>query len=231
MKIGIVVPNVRMTEKQLAERRNFLMKNAQPGTEILMIKLEKGPLSIESSLEHEQAGYYIAKKIGELTIEGYHAFITWCGEDAGLTSAREVTWVPVIGPFQSSCSNAILLGHKFSIIAPMVQRAFIERKVWELGLGSRLASVRSLGIPVIEVRNNLKKAFSLLEKECKKAVEKDGADVIIFSCMALFGAARSLMEKLKVPIVDPALAALKMAETFVSLGLTHSKISYPFPPK
>jgi Asp/Glu/hydantoin racemase len=40
-----------------------------------------------------------------------------------------------------------------------------------------------------------------------------------------------LMEKLKVPVVDPALAALKMAETFVSLGLAHSKFSYPFPPK
>jgi allantoin racemase len=231
MKIGIIVPNIQMTGRQLEERKDFLMKKAQPGTEIEMIKLEQGPLSIESSFEHEQAGYYMAKRIRELNREGYHAFITWCGEDAGLTSAREVTRVPVIGPFQSSCSAAILLGHKLSIIAPMVQKAFMERKVWELGLGPRLASIRSLEIPVLQVRKNLTKTFLLLEKECERAVRKDGADVIIFSCMALFGAAKSLMEKLKIPIVDPALAALKMAETFVSLGLTHSKISYPFPPK
>jgi Asp/Glu/hydantoin racemase len=49
--------------------------------------------------------------------------------------------------------------------------------------------------------------------------------------MALFGLANSLTKKLNAPIIDPALAALKMAEMVVHMGVTHSKISYPFPPK
>jgi len=231
MKIGVIIPNVLMTKQQIEERKNFLMEVANRDTIVFMFKLEKGPVSIESSGEHEQAGFYIREKIRTLEKEGFEAFITWCGEDAGLTSSREVTRVPIIGPFQSSCSIAIMLGHKFSIIAPMVQKAFMERKVWELGLGARLASIRSLGIPVTEVRKDLKKTYSLLEKECDKAVKKDGADVIILSCMALFGMADRLMEKIKVPIIDPALAALKVAEMLISVGLTHSKISFPFPPK
>jgi allantoin racemase len=231
MKIGIIVPNIQMTERQLKERKDFLMRKIQTKTEIEMIKLEQGPLCIESSLEHEQAGYFIAKKISELNKEKYQAFIIWCGEDAGLTSAREVSKVPVIGPFQSSCSIAILLGHKFSIIGPMVQKAFIERKVWELGLGFRLASIRSIGIPVLQVRKNLNKTFILLERECERAIRNDGADVIVLSCMALFGMANSLIEKFGIPIIDPALAALKMAETFTSLRLTHSRITYNLPIK
>ena len=188
-------------------------------------------MSIESSLEHEQAGYFMATKVRELEEKGYDAFITWCGEDAGLSSAREVTRVPVIGPFQSSCSVAITLGHQFSIVAPMVQRAFMERKVWELGLGQRLASIRSLGVPVLEVRRDLRRSTLLLEKECAKAIKEDHADAIVLSCMALFGMAGSLAKKLKVPVIDPALAALKMTEMVVGLGLGHSKLSYPFPPK
>jgi len=231
MKIGVIVPNRRMTERQLAERRKFLLKYAQKDTEVVMIRLDEGPISIESSIEHEQAGYSIAKKVHEIESMGYHAFIPWCGEDAGLVSAREVTRIPVIGPFQSSCSIGLTLGHKFSIIAPMVQRVFMERKVWELGLGPRLASIRAFGIPVVEVRKDLKKTTLLLERECRKAIEKDGADVLLFSCMALFGLAAPLMKKLKVPIIDPALASLKMAEMVNPLGLTHSKSSYPFPPK
>ncbi len=231
MKIGVVVPNINMTEEQLEERRTFLLEKSEKGVEIVMIRLEEGPISIESALEHEHAGYSMAKKIRQIDKMGYHAFITWCGEDAGLVPAREVTRVPVIGPFQSSCAVALTLGHKFSIIAPMVQKAFMERKVWELGLGARLASIRALGVPVADVRRDLKKTALLLEKEGREAIEKDGADVMVLSCMALFGLAAPLMKKLKVPIVDPALASLKMAEMMAPLGLTHSKISYPFPPK
>ena len=231
MKVGILVPNIKMTAAQLDERRCFLMKNAQKETEVVMVKLDEGPVSIESSFEHEQAGYHMAARVRALEGNGFDAFITWCGEDAGLASAREVTRVPVIGPFQSSCSIAITLGHKFSIIAPMVQKAFMEGKVWSLGLGPRLASIRSLGLPVLEVRKDLRRATLLLEETCRKAIRDDGADVIILSCMALFGLAKALTKKLGIPVIDPALAALKMAETLISLDLAHSKVSYPFPPK
>jgi len=231
MKIGVIVHNIVLTDKELEERRKFLTKHALNETEVAMIKSQKGPISIESALEHEQAGYYMGMQMPELEKGGYDAFITWCAEDAGLVSSREITEIPVIGPFQSSCSIAIMLGHKFSIIGPMVHLAFIERKVWEQGLGARLASIRSLGIPVTEARRDLKKTYLLLKNECEKAIMKDGADVIILSCLALFGLASQLMEEIKVPVIDPALAALKMAEMQISLHLTHSKITYPFPPK
>jgi allantoin racemase len=231
MKIGVVVHNVALSEEQLEDRRRFLMNHALERTDVVMIKPREGPISIESSFEHEQAGYYMAMRIRELEKNGYDAFITWCAEDAGLVSSRQITKIPVIGPLESSCSIAIILGHKFSIIGLMVQRAFMERKVWELGLGSRLASIRSLDIPVTEARNDLKRTYALLKRECKEAVKKDGADVVVLSCLALFGLASQLMKELKAPVIDPALAALKVAEMHVSLGLTHSKATYPFPPR
>ncbi|NIM45270.1 MAG: hypothetical protein GTO54_06505 [Nitrososphaeria archaeon] len=43
--------------------------------------------------------------------------------------------------------------------------------------------------------------------------------------------AEELGDKLGVPVIDPTAAALKMAESLVDLGLSHSKLVYPKPPE
>jgi allantoin racemase len=231
VKIAIIVPNVEMPAELLENRLTFLKRHAHPRTEITMIKLQHGPISIESSVEHEMAGYYMVEKLLEMEHSGYDAFIMWCGEDAGVVSAREVTDLPVVGPFEASCAMALTLGHKFSVLGAMAQKAFMERKVWSLGLGAKLASIRSLGVSVIQVQRDRDYVKQVLEERCEKAVREDGADVLILSCMALLGMAGELKGRISAPIVDPGLAALKMAETLVGMGLTHSKRSFPFPPK
>jgi allantoin racemase len=67
-------------------------------------------------------------------------------------------------------------------------------------------------------------------QEAKKAIDEDGADVIVLGCTALSHAATDLSERLEVPVVDPAGAAIKMAIDLVELGLSHSKVAYPKPP-
>ena len=39
-----------------------------------------------------------------------------------------------------------------------------------------------------------------------------------------------LTEEIGVPAVNPVKAAVKMAETLIDLGITHSKRAYPVPP-
>ena len=40
---------------------------------------------------------------------------------------------------------------------------------------------------------------------------------------------KKLSDELRVPVINPAKAAVRMAETFVDFNMTHSKISYPIP--
>jgi allantoin racemase len=229
MRVAVIVPNREMPDESIRQRQAFLMEHAAPGTEVSMFRMEKGPVTIESSLEHELAGYQMAEKIRSLGEDGFDAFISWCGEDAGVFSGREVASVPVVGPFKASCAMAIQLGHKFSVIGPTVQRAFMEQRVWGLGLGARLASVRSLGLSVLEAQRARDRVRDLLERECRMAAEQDGADVIVLACMALYGMAGTLQAASQIPVIDPALAALKTAETMVALGVSHSKRAYPSP--
>jgi allantoin racemase len=229
MKIGIIVPNVGMSKEQLEERLTFLKGICNPDTEIEMIKNSEGPLSIESEFEHQEASVQIIKTIMKLKSQGYDAFIPWCGGDPGITSGREVTAVPVVGPFQSSCSIAILLGYKFSIITPSTNPRLIEERIHSLHLGDRLASIRMLNIPVLELRQDISKTINILKDMAQKMIQEDGADVIILSCLGLFGVPSQLMGLIQVPIIDPAWAAVKMAETIVTMGLKHNKIAYPYP--
>jgi allantoin racemase len=229
MKIGIIVPNVTMENKQLEERRGYLMKFARKGTEIVMVRNTKGPVSIESEFEHEQGSVEIVKTIMKLQNDGFDAFIPWCGGDPGIVAGRERSSIPVIGPFQSSCALATILGFSFSIITPETNPRLIESRLCALGLKERMASIIQLNIPVLELREDLQKTISVLEERCQKAVSEDGADAIVFSCMGLFGIAEQLSERIRVPVIDPALAALSMAETVVNMRLTHSPLAYPFP--
>lgn len=229
MKIGIIVPNIELTVDHLEERRLFLQKFASENTIIEVIKNDEGPISIESEFEHEEGSVQIVRTIMRLQSEEFDAFIPWCGGDPGVVSGREMSSLPVIGPFQSSCAIASLLGFSFSILTPRTNPRLIEGRLKLIGLRERLASIRQLDLPVLGVRDDLDQVTALLESECRKAVTEDGADTIIFGCMALFGIAERLKGAVDVPLIDPALAALSMTESLVKMKLTHSTLAYPFP--
>ena len=63
----------------------------------------------------------------------------------------------------------------------------------------------------------------------KSMVEDDGADVIVTTCMGFFGLSEELMKRVPVPVVDPGWAAVRMAETCVRMGMSHSKGTYAYP--
>ena len=70
-------------------------------------------------------------------------------------------------------------------------------------------------------------------EEARHALTSDGADCIILGCLSLAFALfdRELAQALGVPVINPALAALKQLESLVSLGVSHSKVAYRLPPK
>jgi allantoin racemase len=67
-----------------------------------------------------------------------------------------------------------------------------------------------------------------LLKQGRKAIEEDGADVLVLGCALMMGVADILHEELGVPVVDSTLSALKVAEMLISMKLNHSPLSYPF---
>ncbi|MGR7996628.1 aspartate/glutamate racemase family protein [Xanthobacter sp. ZOL 2024] len=228
MKIGIIVPNVGMSPEALDERRRFLLAGARPGTEIVMVKNDDGPLSIESEFEREEASTHIVAHMLRLSDQGFDAFIPWCAGDPAVMAGRERVSVPVVGPLQSACSFASVLGFRFSVLTPMTNPRLVRHRVQGMGLGASLASVAALGVPVLDLRKDLATTRRLVSEAVTAMAERDGADAVVLACLALFGLSETLKD-VPVPVVDPARAAIAMAESLVAMRLSHARTAYPFP--
>ena len=209
---------------------------AARGTEIEVVNLSRGPASVESHYDDAVATPDILSKVKEAEQAGFDGVIVDCFGDVGVKAAREITNIPVVGPGETSMLFAAALGHCFSVITvlknlvPMLSDA---AKV--LGVHEKLASVRYVDIPVLEVadKERLKKA---LYQEMLNAIEKDGAHVLVLGCTGMTGVASDLSRMLKekgydVPVIDPSAASLKFAEAQVRMGIKQSKITYMEPPE
>jgi len=110
-----------------------------------------------------------------------------------------------------------------------------EDQAARYGLSTKLASVRAINIPVLDLRTDLEATMKALINAGEQAVREDGAHVIVPGCTGLAGLAPRIRSGLvergcQVPVLDPPSVALKLAESLVDLGQTHSERTFPHPP-
>ena len=192
--------------------------------------LRKGSADSEGDFDDYAGGGEVVKTIIEAEDEGFDAVVIGDTGDPFVSGIREYLDVPVIGPMEASLQVASMLGNKITIITPakyMIPRK--EKQAESYGYAGNLASVRSLNIPVSQVSAEPEKVINLLVEQAKKAVDNDGAQVVIQMCGFMVEYYPRVAERLDIPVVEPIRAALKTAETLVRLGLSHSKLLYPKP--
>jgi allantoin racemase len=205
---------------------------AGPGTEIVARKDADGPASIESVYEEYLSAAILMETVVGLEREGFDAVIPGCFGDPGVDGARELVRIPVIGPGLAGMMTAVGLGHRFGIVAPLEGDVRpTESLVVHHGYDRKLAGVRPLGVAVLGMNEDLCHTLDQLEVVSRDLIERDRADVIVLGCGTLSFRALELQERIGVPVVNPLRSAIKLCELLVSSGLSHSKRSYPVPPK
>jgi allantoin racemase len=223
------------TEEEVARRRNLLQQWASPSTTVEMVYAMEGPASIESMYEEYLAIPNNGKNMYRLDQAGYDAAIVGCAGDPGLDAYRELsTKMLVVGPGTSSFHAAAMLGHRFTLLTianSMIPSSF--ELVQKSGLSFKLASIRAVEIPVLDLANDRAKTLEKLVLIGREAMNQDRADVLVLGCMsmAFLHVAEEMQELLDIPVINPAKTALKTAEALVTSGLVHSKIAYSLPPK
>jgi allantoin racemase len=189
--------------------------------------------SIESIYDEMLAvPHYIQNSI-DAEEEGYDAVILSCGSDPGLEAIREAVKIPVLGPGNSAMHLCSLIGHRFCrLVTHRTGRQRLVLEPYEKYNGlMKWVSSRDIGLTVRDVRGNIEGTLEACIKHGKLAIEQDTVDAITYSCMsiAFLDIDQKLSKELGVPVINPAKAAVRMAETFIDFGMTHSKISYPIP--
>jgi len=230
LKILVLVPILKQRAFEEVTY-NELKPAARDDVELVVDSIVKGPASIESEYDEVLAAPWIVEKATWADKNGFDAMIIDCMGDPALDAAREVAKIPVIGPCQSSMAIASTISDRFTVVTVLKRLIpLFWRNAKRYGFEAKIASVRSVEVPVLELDEKRDEVKATLLAESKKALDEDGADTIILGCTGMVGMARELQEALKVPVVDPTIASLKLAEALVDMKLSHTKVVYPEPP-
>lgn len=217
MKILLLNPNIseNVTETMAAEAR----LSASAGTELATATARFGTLYVENRAEAAIAGHAVLEALAEHA-GGCDAAIVAAFGDPGLAAARELLEIPVVGLAESAFLIAHTQGRRYSVVCltPRLRTWYMECAA-EHGLDGRMASTRALSVPVADITTAKQDLAGHLADECLRAVEEDGAEVVILGGGPIAGLAREIADRIPVPVLDGVSCAVKLAELLVALNL------------
>jgi len=150
--------------------------------------------------------------------DAFDAFVIACHGDPNIDLMKEITTKPVVGIAEASMKMATMLGHSFSVIAP-VERTVPNKKalIDKYGLARDMASVRPASI-----EKEPDEAGRLIAAG-RRAVEDDMAEVLVLGCAGFAGLDKRMERELGVPVLDGVICALIIASGLVKYGVSISK--------
>ncbi len=227
------MPGSGMPIDEIKRRTEIANSIARKDSNVTVLEVGEGPLSIESSIEEHISVGPMLVKLRSIRDEGpYDAIIIGCAGDPGLSAARELMEIPVIGPAESSYHFACMVSDRFSVLltpqAGVESGDSIRRYIRTLGLENRLTSIEFLKSSVVDMWRSDDDA---LVKQASGAIEnaaENGAGCVVFGCMSMgFQLIDEQVRDSIIPIINPLKTAIKTAELFTEMGMKHSRITYP----
>jgi len=204
-----------------------------PNTEVECIPVRNSATMVTDYYEAMLFDVYIAEAGLRAEEEGYDAVVMDTVSDSGLAALRSRLTIPVIGPGLVSYAVAIMLGKRFSIITMWDRwRHLYEKNLDLYHLWDKCASIRAVNIPPdVEAlfAGKEEEMFRKLTDEAQKAIDEDGAGVILLGSTTMHQAGDYMAAHLPAPVINPGPVAIKLTEAIVQLGLTHSKVDYASP--
>ncbi|MFZ2739284.1 MAG: aspartate/glutamate racemase family protein [Burkholderiaceae bacterium] len=232
-KILTIVP-FAMSPENLALRQQQLQGlEFGPNLQFEYRSVKAGPVNYSSHHDFVLADASIFEAGYRAQDEGFAAVCVDTMSDSGVAALRSVLDIPVFGPGKVAMLTALMLGERFSILTMASRwKPLYKKALDELGMHHKCASVRAIEVSPDNqalLSGKEDEVFPLLEAAAMKAIEIDGADVIILGSTTMHQAHAYLQGRLPVPVVNPGPLSYKIAEAALHLGHSHSRTAYPRP--
>jgi Asp/Glu/hydantoin racemase len=216
MRILVLNPNTTTEVTELLTAAGA--SAASPGTRLVPVTAPRGVPYI-ATLAEVQIGGAIALEMLAEHHGGVDAAIIAAFGDPGLFGARELFDLPVVGMSEAAMLTACMMGRRFAIVTFAAALGRWYRDCVEMhGLGARCSGVRCLDEGFASLAEVQAEKEQLLVELANRAVAEDGADVVILGGAPLAGLAPKVADRVRVPLVDPIAAAVRQAETLVTLA-------------
>jgi Asp/Glu/hydantoin racemase len=232
-KILTIVPFAMSPDNLLLRQQQLQGLQFGPDLQFEYRSVKAGPVNYSSHHDFVLADASIFEAGCRAQQEGFSAVCIDTMSDSGVAALRSVLDIPVFGPGKVSMLTALMLGDRFSILAMASRwKPLYKKALDELGMHHKCASVRAIEVSPDNqalLSGKEEEVFPLLEAAAKKAIEMDGADVIILGSTTMHQAHAYLQARLPVPVINPGPLSYKIAESMLALGHTHSRTAYPRP--
>jgi Asp/Glu/hydantoin racemase len=232
-RVLVIVP-FAMAPEHLALRREQLQGiELSPELQFEFRPVKAGPVNYSSHHDFVLADVANFEAGCRAQEEGFSAVCIDTMSDSGVAALRSVLDIPVFGPGKVSMLTALMLGERFSILTMASRwKPLYKKALDELGLHHKCASVRAIEVPPDNqalLSGKEEEVFPLLEAAGRKAVEQDGAEVLILGSTTMHQAHGWLSQRLPVPVINPGPLSYQIAVALLGAGLTHSRVGYPKP--
>lgn len=224
---GIMTPE--MTED--------MAKYLTDGTQVIHRQIREGAVTIECEYDEVlSAPHVVSLAVEEAGKGGIDGIFVNCFGDPGVRAVREKLKLPVFGGFEPAIYLALGLGDTLGIVTVLKNVVpMIKGAISRAGVEGRVACVRTLDMPVIELQNR-EKLMTNLYNECKKAIEEDGVSVIVLGCTGVVGVRDEMTRRLlddgyDVPVMEAAQCAVTLTELYARMGFHQSRQTYMEPPE
>lgn len=174
--------------------------------------------------------YYYPKHLMEVGVfeqviaaerRGCDAVIVGCCYDPGVLVARELVDIPVIGPLEAALAMVRFFGHDFTVLTDHHKAVPYLRDLVRLyGHEPNCRSVGCIDWWVTDMVQNPDAVADDAVRLANDAMRRDQSEVVILGCTIIAGCLERacLAGRYRdVPVINPNLAALKMAESLADL--------------
>ena len=229
MRIKVINPNTTasMTDKIGAAAKAV----AAPGTEIIAVNPDAGPVSIEGHYDEAISAVALLDEIRSGEADGIDGYVIACFGDPGLLAAREVARGPVLGIAEAAMHAASFIATGFSVVTTLGRTKIIARHlVRAYGMEHFCLNVRACELEVLALEDPHSDARRIITDECRRARDEDGAGAIVLGCGGMADLAADIGDQIGIPVIDGVTAAVKFVEALVGLGLgtsKHGDLAYP----
>jgi allantoin racemase len=234
LEIRIVIPTGK-DQSTLDRLQNNFSQVSSPKVKYSFSFLSEGPELDAPSHEITAILPYLMHKIKEGEKEGVQAIVIAHYLDPGLEASREIVSTPVIGFGHTTFRLASMLARRISIICSVRSHlGTIEEISVAESLSRKVVSIRSVEITRGDDQSVSQPNLDQLFEVSRKAVEQDGAKLIVLALDGYDDLSGQVKEHLKscgnsIPVLDPLKVTIKHAENLVNMKASHSKITYPNP--
>jgi len=218
MELKVIVPV--NSDKYTPLIRAAIAPVVSAGVRVDIECLDKGVASIESQGDLTHNSSYVIDLVKRSAEQGYQGVFVWDMDICGVEAARQSVSIPVVGGLTATAFSAMFAAQRFSVLTV----ASSEQPLPSFASSQNLASMHSLDFTLADlvIGDYDSQILQALTEQALIAVERHGAQAIIFGCTGFIDFARPLMDALYqatgryIAVMDPNCCAISYLQLLVS---------------